>query len=91
MTRGKLRASFNKKLKEWNEENKKERWYLFMKILNWGSKLPLSDNINFWDIVGNQIELKAEKMGIEPENFIEYLFDQKDSKEWMVRFKSVKS
>ena len=87
MTGGKLKALFNKKLKEWSEENKKERWYLFMKILDWGSKLPLSDNIKFWDIVGNQIELKAKKMWVEPENFIEYLFDQKNSEEWMSKFK----
>jgi hypothetical protein len=87
MTRGKLRSLFNKKLKEWNKENKKERWYLFMKILNWGSKLPLSNNINFWDIVGNQIRVKAEKMGITSENVVEYLFDQKNSEEWISRFK----
>jgi len=78
---------FNKKLKEWNKNNQKEQWYLVMEILNWGSNLTLGNEIKFWEIIKNQIKLKAEKIDVTSELIIEYLFESKNSKKWMARFK----
>jgi len=78
---------FNKKLKEWNKNNQKEQWYLVMEILNWGSNLTLDNEIKFWEIIKNQIKLKAEKIDVTSELIIEYLFESKNSKKWMARFK----
>jgi len=84
--RKQLMAFFNKKLEEWAEKKEEEHWYLKMKLTNLINKQVSFGSNAFWERVVNRILIKAEEMGVPSKQIVEYLFDQENSEEWMLRF-----
>ena len=78
-----LKAFFHRRLDEWEI---RERQSLVAKLVKWGSAPVSLGEITLWQMIEKQFQLKAEKMDISSKKVIEYLFDQKDSETWMLKF-----
>jgi len=78
-----LKALFHRRLDKWEIG---ERRSLVAKLLEWGSAAVSLGKITLWQMIEEQFQFKAEKMNISSKKIIEYLFDQKDSGTWMLKF-----